>query len=594
MDEPESVLHLILQAFGQFFSELSVGGIAALLVVTCLFTRFFSGINSHFTRRSRRDRAWSPRAIPHWVPFIGHGVSLGLLRQWLLEKARANINEPVFALKILGRTHHMVTSPSMAKALLEEKSSTSMESFLDHVMENAFGASKKMRKYNRLDLYTTSGSTNFITQEPHVSTLSSNIVNAIRQSMPNLVSFSPSVVDQYPWERTGAISVNNESNPPTCDVNFYALIRHYVGHITTTALMGQAFVDVIPSFVPDLWVFDTRFNAMVIGISRFFPGPGLIPAYSARLRLIQSLTAFHNAFVTTEAGNDPGIHWRDLDDVSEFIQARCRALIKSGISAESAASENLFVLWATNIKLATITYWNLVHILADDDLHAEVMKEIAPHVQASRPDSRASGFNIQEPPRLSLNLDRLLTSCSLLKSTIYETLRLYTSSFTYRKLTEKLTLTESEEDANLAKRDRHPYQFHVGEYVAVPQFLLNSDANRFQKPEEFDHRRYLQERSEGKASDGTDFSSKDEKKPQFSSQFDLPELEGILPFAGRDPECNVEEFATRVAMAFTAAILAMWDIEPADSGPWEIPKKRLGSLVFKPKTEIRVKMKLRI
>lgn len=483
----------------------------------------------------------------------------------------------------------MVTSPSMAKALLDEKSTTTSEPFLGRVMEKAFGAGKRMRKYNRAALYRVS--TSFVTREPHVSTLSSSIIREIRQSVPNLVSFSLSMVDELPWERTSALLVNNESDPPTCDVNLFALIRNYVGSLTTTALMGRAFTESFPDFIPDLWEFSSRVDAMLVGITRFTPGPGLVPAYSARIRLIRSLTTFHTAFATAEAGNNPGIEWGDLDDISEFIQARSRALIDSGVPAGSAASENLFVLWAANIKIATLVYWNLYHILADDGLHAKILKEISPFAQASRPDMRASGFSIPEPPRLSLNLDGLLKSCPLFKSTFHETLRLHTSSFTYRKLKEKITLTESEEDAALAKRDHRPYQFHAGEYIAVPQYLLNSDPLHFEDPAEFDARRYFDAPAEEK--DATPASDKD-NVPLSTKQPNMPELEGILPFAPKDLECEGEEFAARAVMAFTAAVLAMWDIEPVDSGPWEIPKEKMGGLVLGPTSEIRAKMKLRV
>ena len=88
MDEPESALKLIVEALGQFLSELSWTAVATLILATCFLTRFFSGINSHFAGRSHGLKSWTPRSIPHWLPFIGQGFSFGLYRQSLLEKAR--------------------------------------------------------------------------------------------------------------------------------------------------------------------------------------------------------------------------------------------------------------------------------------------------------------------------------------------------------------------------------------------------------------------------------------------------------------------------------------------------------------------------
>ena len=498
------------------------------------------------------------------------------------------MNEPVFSLNMFGQTHHVVTSPSMAKALLGEKSTTS-EPILDRTMEKVFGTGKILRKFNRSVLYTAP--TAFITQEPHVATLTTRMVRQIRQTVPNLVSFSPSPVDQFPWERKSKIEVNNESNPPHCDVDLFALVSHYIGHLTTTALMGQAFTEAFPDFIHDLRVFDGRVSAMEVGITRFLPVPGIIPAYSARKRLIQCLATFHAAFAVSEAGNDPGFEWSDLDDVSEFMQARSRALITNSISPESAASESLYILWAVNVKITTIVYWHLSHILADDNLHAEIAREIAPYARASRPDMRASGFSIPEPPELSLDLDGLLRSCPVFKSTFLETLRLHTSSITYRKLTEKITLAESEEDASLAGRDSHSYHFHTGEYIAAPQYLLNTDPLHFEDPKEFKPCRYVEEPSEEK--DPSSISAT-ERETLSKKQLNLPELEGILPFAVRDPDGEGEEFATRAAIAFTAAMLAMWDIRPADSGPWELPEQKMGSLVLGPTTDARARLRLRV
>lgn len=490
----------------------------------------------------------------------------------------------------------MIASRSMAENLLNEKKATaSSEPCTNYLIEKVFGASKEKRKYNLSDFNReASGSTDYITKvEPHVSTLCSSTVREIRQTVSNFVSFSASMVDQCQWERTSAISVDNESDPPSCDANLFALVKHYVGTIVTTVFMGGAFTENFQNVVPDMWLFNSRFNAMLMGIPRFVPGPGLLPAYSARLRLIQTLTVFHTAFAATEGGTDPGFEWRDLEDgdLSEFMQGRARAWIKSGVSPESAAPEDLAVLWALNIKLGTLVFWNIIRILADDDLRTAVLKEIAPYARSSRPDSKETGFHIQEPPRLSLNLEGLLTSCPLFRATVWETIRLHTASFTYRKLRSDVTLVESEKDAELAKHvgGAHPYCLRAGEYVCVPQSVLNTHPAYFSDPEEFDPRRF-QRGSPDEEKPSSDPSAPRQEGNTTTSSAALPklELDGMPPFTGAD-----DQLSEQLVMMFTAAVLATWDIQPVGSKSWKVPKRKLGSLVFGPARDVRVRMKYR-
>lgn len=52
--------------------------------------------------------------------------------------------------------------------------------------------------------------------------------------------------------------------------------------------------------------------------------------------------------------------------------------------------------------------------------------------------------------------------------------------------------------------------------------------------------------------------------------------------------CKGRAFAFKECMVFAAAIVAVWDLEPAGRGPWKIPRHRTATGVFGAKDDVRV------
>jgi cytochrome P450 len=357
--------------------------------------------------------------------------------------------------------------------------------------------------------------------------------------------------------------------------------------------MGRAFTERFPNMLEDLFTFDSKLDAMLLGIPRWLPFPGLPAAYAARRRLLRALAEFHSSFAATMAGKDPGFDWSDMDDVSDFMQTRERAWISAGFSADTAAAENLAILWAVNTRTSLVIFWNLLHILADPDLHAQIMTEITLHNHAWRPDPKETGFQMPEPPRLSLDLSRILNSCPLFKATYHETLRLQSSSFTYRKLVTDLVIPESDDGTTCTNQMSDSYLFCAGDFIAVPHALQNLDPRYFPDPHRFDPTRFLPEDIEGTPASLSGAAS-DTPKGYTQNQHMVGEMETIWPFGGDNVICIGRKFVEGQVLAFTAALLAMWDIEPAEGRAWKIPKTKSGSTVREPLSDIRVKMKLKV
>ncbi|PGH33004.1 hypothetical protein GX50_04219 [[Emmonsia] crescens] len=581
----ESVVELLSESYFKI--------LIASAILLCIITRTYSGFRSR-SRDTNAGEIWRPKTLPYWVPYFGHALSFGLCRRNLLEHARDNTPEPVVSLYVCGRRHNIITSPSLAKALLaEEKSSTSSDAFTNYLMERVFGARESTRKLPRADFEAQCRSMEFQMREPLASDCSSVTIRQIERNMPNMLSFCSSVVDQSLWERMSTISLVGDDNDQVCEVNLYTLVRNFVAVTVTTAIMGGDFMEALPNTPDDIRKFNNNVNAIALGIQRWVPFPGLPTSYRSRRRLLQGMAAFHSAFEIAENGHDPGFDWRQIDEVSEFMQNHCRTWKGAGLSAKSMASESLAILWAMDTKLNTIIFWNLIQILADGPTHSRIMKEIAPYSRAGRPDSGGSGFRLPEPPQLSLDVDRLVDSCPLLKATYYETLRLHSCPITYRKITKDFKLTESAGDAKMANRKQQAYQFKKGEFIAIPHTLHNTDSHYFEDPEEFNPERFLTEKSVDSSEPSEKDAPSEKRESSTKPVLKIPET-WTAEGGGENTVSQDGKFAERITLGFVAGLLTMWDIQPAKGMGWTVPKRRTGGLVYGPKNDIRARIKSKV
>ena len=57
--------------------------------------------------------------------------------------------------------------------------------------------------------------------------------------------------------------------------------------------------------------------------------------------------------------------------------------------------------------------------------------------------------------------------------------------------------------------------------------------------------------------------------------------------------CKGRSFAFKECIGFVAAIIALWDIEPAAGGPWKMPRHRKATGVYGTSDDTRVWIKRR-
>lgn len=469
-----------------------------------------------------------------------------------------------------GKVHNILFGPSLAKILFEQRPSiASSEDFIYFTMENFFGDGGPMRNMGRrLAFKEVHGTLNELMREPFLGRATVKMVRSIEQNMANFVSFSESIVDQASWER--ASDVVSTGSPPTAEADLFHLVRNFVGHHATAILMGSAFMENNPDILQDLWMWDDKYNSMLLGMPPVIPG--MAPAYGARARIQKAMIEFHQAFVDSEQDRDPGYRWQDLSDVSDVIRGRIEAWQRWHEPVLVSGVADMALLLAMNVNSNNVVFWLLFRILSTPGLEKDIQQEIAPFVQMLRPQS---DLPIPEPPTLSIKIEGLLDSCPTFKASYIESLRLDTSSVTYKEMKANLDIMESVDDAHMTGRNE-PYSYTLsrGDFVAIPHGVHQNDPRYFRDPKVFDPRRFL---------------VPDEKNPSKLKA----DMRTIRPFGGGSSICKGRLVAEREILAYVAAILSMWEIAPLEPSTWEFPGHKMGSAAFLPRQNVRVQIRMR-
>lgn len=239
--------------------------------------------------------------------------------------------------------------------------------------------------------------------------------------------------------------------------------------------------------------------------------------------------------------------------------------------------------YSMSTKTPSIVFWMLLHMHTEPTILARIRAEITPFVLITQPPQVLS---IPSPPRLSIKLFGLVTSCPLLKSCLYECLRLYTTPTPIR-FVDKDTIVR---DPNGKVQPHQDYVLEKGSYITAPLTLLHHNPRYFWQPNEFQPRRFLKtNENDTLAEHDAHPSSKPTTQPH--QYIHLPS--NLHPFGIGPSTCPARYYAEMEILAFVAAIISLWEFSPADSREWIIPDRTDGEIVSVPKRDLRVKVQAR-
>jgi hypothetical protein len=253
-------------------------------------------------------------------------------------------------LNLFGSTYKVVWTPSLINSVFEN-STLNIEKVRWSLLTRFFGADRR-RKHEYTNAHPDASAclhNGLLEGEgPSQTPLTAALKSRIQECMPNLVSFSESIVDQNEWERAACSLVKPKygHDSPSVEVSLFTLIRNFTGHVVLPTLVGSEFLQAYPSTLDDLWDLDGGFKYMILGLPRLLGIPSLTRAHVARRRLLSAMDSFHRGLDMNAAGDESEQPWRDLSDVGEMMTERSAVWSKRCTSRAIKASCDLSLLWA--------------------------------------------------------------------------------------------------------------------------------------------------------------------------------------------------------------------------------------------------------
>lgn len=536
-----------------------------VLILTLLATRIFSSLSTR-PQITHHDGARTVASVPYYFPLIGHLPNMAWDAPAFTKNLRSTYTKGIFALNFGGTKHNVMYTPALTSALLNHRDGKAgSEGVAKEILVKVFGLPRaEMPKYEEawgdlLECYKQ------VLGEPGLGRMVAKTAKEIERNVLFLVSFASSMVDQTIWERVSDVNVTKDGKgDEVVEASMLPLIRDFCAHTANSSIMGSNFLDNYPDFFEDIWTVDRAILLLIAGLPRWVPIPSVTRAHIARRNILEKLDTFHRAMEKEANGEDPGAEWRDLDDVGGLVKARMQVYRKHEFSIRARAATEHSLMWAANANSNPLVFWMLNHIYADKDLLAQLREEIAPYVRVIQPKQELA---VPELPRFeAFDVDALCTQCPLLKSCYIETLRLDAGVWSLKVVHEDFVLQTREKDAQ-------SWLLRKGEYAHAAHDLHNTDPTYFPEPLAWKPERHIK-------------YSDDDKKG-------TADMGSIRPYGGGSSMCKGRAFALKESMAFTAAIVALWEMEPAGGGEWKLPRQKRATGVYATKDDVRVWLKRR-
>ncbi|KAF2474357.1 uncharacterized protein BDR25DRAFT_340858 [Lindgomyces ingoldianus] len=574
------------------------------LVGILLATRYISGKSDGDEKNEGKRRV---QLLPYWVLGVRHWCNAVFGGEsWLRRVADSTISS-IFAYSMAGSKHNVILSTSLFDQLVK-KADVLEESELDQwiVLQNTCNMPKNMREqYLQIRPSISKTLDAEIFSGKQMKQLISASLSILSDSLPDLITFNSSIVDQMAWERVANLDLTDGTVEVECEL--FALINEFFCNAILPPITGSSFPESYQLLATDLATFNQSFFGLAMGFPRFFPMPGLPTASLARKRLFQNLVRFLNDLT------DPPVKRTIPDDESLSGEEEMDAETPTPLSAlndifsqhdlpiPARAAIALKVLHEVVSEAVPLAFWTLLHIYSASTPSSTkteaqgseptpldlIREETKGWAEAIQPPSIHPSF--PAPPEISYASHTQLLSISslpFLRSCISESRRFYTASLTTAKVTKPAHLYEPE-----ATRPGvlEQWELDVGSYidVGISQTLINTSSANYLTPRQFKHDRFLNSNS---------------PPPGISSPF--------------SPSTELTE---ALLMSLVAGVVQLWDISAAPKktifehmqaaqaaasgqeepktekkvGVWMVPKAVDGASVKIPQGEIRVRIRRR-
>ncbi|KXT10768.1 hypothetical protein AC579_2324 [Pseudocercospora musae] len=538
-----------------YFKANPTIALTLLLAITISITRLTSLTNSN-SKTVNQDGLRTPPSVPYWLPILGHIPNMAIDADGFVKKLRSIYSNGIFVVNFGGSRHNIMYTPGLATALLNQKTSNAdSEDVGSSLMVKVFGFPvKEMDKYHK-GLADVTACYKHILVEPGLKHMVDCTAQLTKENINNLVTYMESPVDQMPWEKVANVDVIERNGQKMVEANLLELIRDFCAFTANPSIMGTDFLNNFPDFFDGIWTLDRGFLLLATGLPRWFPIPALTRAHIARKKNVEKCMIYHEQVEKWSKGEPTDTKWTSLDNIGSLEKARIQVYQKHNWSMRARAATEHALMWAANANSNTLVFWMINRIYADPFLLKKLRQEISPYITIVKDDS--TSLPITSPPRISnIEVDGLVNNCPLLKSTYIECLRVDTASWSLKVVKQDFVLQSRD------KEESQAWLLRKGDYAHAAHDLHNTDPKYWEDPMTFKADRHIK-------------YDEDAKK-------EMVEMGSIRPYGGGASMCKGRAFALKESLLFTAAIISMWEIEPAGGHGkrWKIPKHRKATGVY--------------
>jgi cytochrome P450 len=370
----------------------------------------------------------------------------------------------------------------------------------------------------------------------------------------SLVSFSSNPEKQQRWERSANIRViapETSQSTGIVEADLLHLARDFGACLAIDVLYGKDFLRRNPGLLEDFWRFDNDiFILLILGIPSWAPFSIMKKGIAARTRLHQALDGVYKRTEQYMKGEQVDFD-ADMSDISACVKGRSETYIANDYSTKERGQSDLGLLWGANANTQPMVFWFLAYAYSIPGLKDELRKEHEPYL------TFATGTD--KPSLAAMDISRLTRECPLTKSCLFEVYRLANDATSIRYVHKPLNLRDGP----------HMHAIQPGTFLSTPHGIHQRDPDVYENPESFKPDRFLET---------------DEKTGKRSARYGK-----LKPWGGGVGICKGRTFAEKEIITLCVAIMAVWEIAPAD-GRWKMPGMIPGTGAMQPSEEIRVRI----
>ncbi|VTT59180.1 unnamed protein product [Fusarium fujikuroi] len=389
----------------------------------------------------RIDALWNshsePPMLPYWIPGIGHNISFFRDVEKLLVASRSYFRTPAqpFSVLIGGRRMYVILDPRDISETHQKTKEMHFDAYIDKFMQYV-SVSEKARDV----LWGTT-----------VTETSLSVPNSlrswIRADMTGTSSrkfYDESLSELNSVMQQGSPFTTGKSN----EHDMFKWTSDIIVRVSTRNFFGTALIENSPGLVDDFREFNRQTWKLLYQYPRFLSRS----AYDSRDAAIEALKRYF------EMPQD------QRRDAAPFVIKAEDEMRKHGISNRDIAAVLFKLYWAINGNPSVFAFWLLARTLYTPHLKEDIKREVAP----------AFKNGISQQPDVEY-----LKGCPKLNATYYETMRLHSSSSSFRRIVQDTTVAG--------------FELKAGNDVMMPYRQLHLNTKYFgESAEQFDIDRFVQ------------------------------------------------------------------------------------------------------